>query len=572
MAPSRRLLLREGRFALIAPIAAFLAYLPVVVVPYAYADDYSLLGWRQGFTGDFFKTATSFGRPLHALVLRAAFSLAPTIDALRFVRLVALLGVMLLAVFLYYALRSAEVDRWLAVAVCVTLVSLASIQVYVSWAAVFEAPYVAIVAGLAWIRLRSGFGLTRRAELVRGAEAAAILLLALLTYQPAAMFFWVFAAVDVLRAGQPLGRAARNLGAGIAVAAVAMFCAYAAVRIGTHFYGGPLSGRTNLVDDPVGKVRWFLHEPIVNGFGMFDLVSTTTVAVALAIVAAGGIVLLHADAGRSAFGFLGLAAILVPLSYLPNLAVAEDFASYRSIGALAALLTIYAWLGLLGVWRSPRARLVVLPVAALVSFAALALAVVPLWRPEKHVTLHTLSNWPELAAFAVLFVVVAAVGVWRRPAARLVGAVALIAFAAAGVAIAARNVTTLVVEPQNAELQMLRSALDSPRRPEPKRIVFVKPNGALGAAPLVRYDEFGTPSTSYAWVPYSAALLVLRERVHARPPVAVYAWDQAPAASGSPSEAFVDMRKLRERRVGWTLWTLDGAPPARSARHAASAR
>src|SRR5439155_12399563 len=125
------------------------------------------------------------------------------------------------------------------------------------WAATFEAPYVAILGGLAWLRLRAAFGLRGRAALIRRAEAAALLLCALLTYQPAAMFFWVFAAIDVLRPSEQLARASRKLAESLAVAAVALFFSYAAVRVGVHFYGGATSGRTNLVHDFVGKARWF---------------------------------------------------------------------------------------------------------------------------------------------------------------------------------------------------------------------------------------------------------------------------------------------------------------------------
>jgi hypothetical protein len=566
VARSRRSLLGETRFALIAPLAALVAYLPAIVVPYAFMDDYFLLGWRQGLGGEFFKTATSFGRPLHALFLSGFFSLSSDIDSLRLVRLVSLLGVMGLALLLYYALRQAGFGQWLSTGVCVSVVTLASFQIYVSWAAIGEAPYVAILAGLASRLLRSAFGLQGRAALLRRAGSAALLLCALLTYQPAAMFFWVFTALDVLRPGEQLARASRRLAESLGVAAVALFFAYAAVRVGVHFYGGAFSGRTNLVHDFVGKARWFWNEPVVNSFGMFGLLPTASLAVAIAIVAAVGILLLHAESGWGAFGFLGLAAGLVPLSYLPNLAVAEQFATYRSIGALATLLTLYLWLGLWGIARSlttssarqgaqlVAARMILLALAALLSFVSLALIVMPLWEPETRVSIHTLTAWPELAVFGVLFVILAGIGLRRAPA-TAIGVVGVSTFALVAVLVAARNVTTLVGKPQSVELQLLRSRLEGLQAPE--RLVFVKPNWNQGAAPLVRYDEFGPPSTYFPWVPNPAVLLVLREqRVRADPAIEVLAWDQAAAIRSAPDGLVVDMRRLQQRRVGWTLWTL----------------
>ncbi len=584
MLPSRSSLLRESRFALVAPLAAVVAYLPAVVVPYAFMDDYYLLAWRQGLEGEFWKTATQFGRPLHALFLSVAFGFAWDIASLRLVRLLGLLGVMLLAVVLYSALRQAGVGRWLSTAICVSLVSLGSFQVYVSWAAVYEAPYVAAIAALASLRLRSGSRLHGRAALVRRAEASLLLLIALVSYQPAAMFFWVFAAIEVLRPGQELAQAVRKFADSLGVAAVALFFGYAAVRIGVHFYGGAFSGRTNLVHDLVGKARWFWNEPLVNSFGLFYLVPTASVAAAVCVIAAAGLLLLHANAGRRAFGFLGLAAAFVPLSYIPNLVISENFASYRSTAALATLLALYLWFGLWGIGRAlagprygrVRSGAVVVALAALVSFVALALVAVPLVEPLERVSVGTLSNWPELVAFLSLFIAFAGFGLWtigargrRRPAAA-VGALALTGFVLGGVLIAARNVTSLVVKPQSAELQLARSDL---RTPNPHLVVFVKPYFTEGAAPLVRYDEFGPPSTYFPWVPSPLTRLILRERQpRAHPALAIFAWDEAPASKSGQGDAFVDMRNLQQRRGGWSFWTLRSSRPTTAANESSARR
>jgi hypothetical protein len=340
-------------------------------------------------------------------------------------------------------------------------------------------------------------------------------------------------------------------------------------------------------------VEWFWNEPLTNSLGMFALVPTTSLAVAIAVVAAAGILLLHSDKGWRALAFLGLAAGLVPLSYLPNLAVAEEFASYRSIGALSTLLMLYAWLGLWGIARAAVAfsarsgarlaalRTVVLAFAALLSFISLAVIVLPLWHvlhstAVPRVSVGTLAGWHELAVFAALFTIFAGLGLWMtesswerfraRPAARFLavgtGGLAITAFVLTGVVLAARNVTTLMVKPQSVELQMLRSALTSSTTTAPRRVVFIKPNWNQGAAPLVRYDEFGSPSTYFAWVPNPAVLLLLNEgrRQHVLPAIEVLPWTTRTVSTGSePGEIFVDMRKLQERRVSWTLWTLRAA-------------
>ena len=205
----------------------------------------------------------------------------------------------------------------------------------------------------------------------------------------------------------------------------------------------------------------------------------------------------------------------------------------------------------------------------------------PLWHilhstAVPPVSLGSLERWHELAVFVLLFTVFAGLGLWMtdysrerfraQPTVRLLavgtGVLTVTAFALTGTLLAARNVTTLMVRPQSIELRMLRSTLANPDAPAPQRVVFVKPNRDQGAAPLVRYDEFGSPSTYFAWVPNPAVLLVLNEgrRLHALPAIEVLPWSTRTLPTGNePGEIFVDMRKLQERRVGWTLWTLHAA-------------
>jgi hypothetical protein len=460
------------------------------------------------------------------------------------VRLVGLLGLVLLTLLVYYALRRAAFPRWLSAAACVSIASLVSMQVYVSWAAIAEAPYVAALAGLASLRVAGTWR--------RRAEAAALLLVALLTYQPAAMFFWVFTAVDVLRPGRRLRRAAHAFVDALAVGAVAMSCSYVAVRIGVHFWGGTLAGRTTVVHDVVGKVRWFWNEPLVNGLALFNPNPALGVSLVVAVVVAGGLVLLHAEQGRAAAGFLALAAAFVPLSYLPNLAIAENFASYRSISALAALLAVYLWLGLWGIVRArPAIRAVF---AGLIGFVLLALVVLPLLHPERQISFRSFDTWPELLTLLVLCSALAAAALHPRAVAAG-GAFVAAVLVVGGLAIAARDVTSLVVDPQAKELELMRADIKGPAA----NVVFVKPNGSEGAAPLVRYDELGAPSTYFPFVPLPAVDLLIRERGGDHPRVEVFASDQIAEARKQKHGVLVDMRALERQRGGWSVWTTASA-------------
>ena len=521
--PSRRSLLRESRFALIAPLAALVAYFPAIVVPYGFMDDYYLLAWQRGLEGEFWKTATQFGRPLHALFLSGAFGLASDIGALRLVRLLGLLGVMLLAVLLYYVLRQAGFGRWLSTGICVSVVSLASFQIYVSWAAIFEAPYVAVLAGLASLRLRSASGLEgrrcahpsgrgRHASSLRAAQLSACrdVLLGLhrdrrVTPGPGACS----GVAEVRR--KPCGGgsgAVLRLRSGANRRALLRRCVRGpdeprarSRRQGTVVLERADRQQPRDVQPHPDRERGSRRSQSSPRSGSF---SST------------------ASPGQRALGFLGLAVAFVPLSYTPNLVISENFASYRSTGSAGHALDALSVVGPLGHRASADelhasgarrvvTRVVVLALAALASFAALALIVVPLPRPLERVSVHTLTQRARARCVRRCCSSSSpAPGCGRRetqvagPSATAVGALAMTAFVLGGVLIAARNVTTLVVKPQSVELQLVRSELSSAIHTGPHLVVFVKPYYTEGAAPLVRYDEFGPPSTYFPWVPSPA--------------------------------------------------------------------
>jgi hypothetical protein len=581
--PSQRLLRYAP--AAIVPIASFVMYLPVVIVPYAFMDDYSNMGDRHGLGGELWELSMRGGRPIGGLLLIGAYSATPDIDALRLVRLASLLAVAALGALLYFALRRGGVSRWLSTGISVSIISLPSIQVWVSWAVLFVAPIAALLSGVAALRASSAFGLPPGRATGRRVEATAVLLIALLVYQPAAMFFWVFLAIDTLRPSERFGRAARKIAAGVGVGGAAMALSFVAVKLGQHFYGSLQVDRSRLTQDIAGKLRWFVDEALVNALNLFDLTPTPRLAEAVAIVSLLGIALLHREKGWEAFGFVGISLLLVPLAYLPNLAVEESWASYRSLGALSSLLTVYVWLGLWGIVRaaltaSPLSRATrwgvraaAIGFGAALSYLAVSVILTPLWLlPEPDFT-PSVFDGRSLGVFVLLLAVFAALGlaVTSRHFQSSRGTVlrlAPIAFCAAagamfvltGSLLASRNITSLFVQPQNVELQLMRSTLARPGRQPLERAVFIRPYWSQGAAPLLRYDEFGLPSTFAEWVPRPAVYLIARETHRdARPEVEVLRWDTQPSPDQStPGSVVVDMRNLERARVGWSLWSVNG--------------
>src|SRR5436190_7411032 len=252
-----------------APLAIVLAifglFLPAVIVPYAFSDDYPILWMAVSgspnpyFGKNIFDTTASGGRPLMGLLLQVAFSAAGTIDNLRFVRLVAIVGILALALLLHWALVRSQMRPAVAALITVFVCSMPAFQVAASWAVLFPAPYAALLGGGASVLAMSAIDSPRELASDRLLGATAMLVAGLLIYQPAAMFFWVFLAVALVGAARESARALRivrtHAGVGVVGLGVAFIVGKIAAR--TVHYTTPNEAHSALTHDVVAKARWF---------------------------------------------------------------------------------------------------------------------------------------------------------------------------------------------------------------------------------------------------------------------------------------------------------------------------
>jgi hypothetical protein len=245
----------------------------------------------------------------------------------------------------------------------------------------------------------------------------------------------------------------------------------------------------------LAKARWFVEKPLYKSANLFDLTPTPWLAAFVGVVATVGIVLLLRRRSASPLLLFAAGVVLIPLSYLPNLVVKEDFPSYRSQGSLSSLIAIYFALGAIGIWLSVRERL----------------------------------SWHAAGRAAV---------------------VAAASFVAVAAFLAAKNVTTLFAEPQNLELRMIRSQVAALPTGAP-RVGFVGTAYFDGATKFVVIDEFGLPSTSQLWTLQSSVPLILREegRLSAnapRPEVDIIQWNTNPLPTDEPVISLRGLVKLRQ--------------------------
>ena len=306
---------------------------------------------------------------------------------------------------------------------------------------------------------------------------------ALAIYQPAAMMFWLFAGIAWLTSAETLNL--RDVIRAGAVMGAALTAEYALAK-GLPFvlYGHANTlGRTALVTDFLQKNEWFFDQPLRDALNLPLIAPRTWVAWTVAVFITRGLWLYFPRSPITRSIRLALATILLFLAYLPNLLVAENFSTYRTQVALTSLVWLYTALALVGWLRGTR------------------------WERA-------------LPVFAVLAVVTCA-------------------------GLAARNVTLEFALPQATEYRMVAHALRESKLQGTKHFYFVLAKWNDTLAPLVRYDEFGLPSSSQPWVPRAMAWLILQAR-HSR-----YAALVSSASVGDgpapPGSTVIDLGKaLRE--------------------------
>jgi len=189
---------------------------------------------------------------------------------------------------------------------------------------------------------------------------------------------------------------------------------------------------------------------------------------------------------------LGMALMLVPLSYLPNLVVVESWASYRTLVALTALLVFYVFLALHGYLQVLR------------TFSA---------QFRQRILVCVVTSWAIFSGF-----------------------------------IATRNLVRYFVEPQAIEYHLLKGQLRKIDLATVQTIYFIRPNWYDGVTSVVRYDEFGLPSSCQPWVPEVMVKCAIREIGGDANRITVVHFSQDEAGKIPPGAIVIDMKSLKQFR------------------------
>jgi hypothetical protein len=438
------------------------AYSVVLSSNFGIMDDYSFLLDAIVGSKHTFMLLIGGGRPLNAVLLGLGFHSTGSIENLAILRAITLVGICLLGCGFYFFTRLHRVSFISSLAIACGIILLPSFQVYASWAQHFTTPFAGAIALLSAFILTPVCTIRERSRSLTVLLSALLLLIAILIYQPIAMLFCtgilisITSSPDINAAWRP-GRVIDAVTAFV----TAMFLGLLIFKIGQYIYpGGSL--RDGLVQNIHEKLSWFFSEPIANALSLYAVPANHTLQFLVILTVLLGAIFFIKKRGSSTALLIFIYAVLCVLgSYAPNLATAENWASYRSIGALAASVVV----------------LLVLMTSELIDYIKI-----------KYFTNAIISKDNKYHWFvpAILVIILTAR--------------------------AQSNVLNSFVLPNVTELNNLASALHDGKSQKSEDIaVLIRPSSWTdSAARPMAYDEFGMPSSIRDYYAKAIVEIVLR--------------------------------------------------------------
>ncbi|HUB24760.1 MAG TPA: hypothetical protein VL992_04970 [Tepidisphaeraceae bacterium] len=445
---SRLRLDRHDGLALLALLAGlFIVYSSILLIPYAYSDDYFWLDNILLKHWHIFPGLAAQGRPINALILQWVFRQSGGLGGLAWVRALTITEMAGLGWLFYIALVRCGWGRVNSCLLAGLGCTMPAFQVHTMWATSVPVPWSGICAVAAAIL--TGWSCDRWPGRWPGLIAAAILILiASSIYQPAAMLFWPVAALDSFSGRDE--KFFRRIAIYTLVGFAGIFLGWLVYEYGIHKYPGWVRpNRNGMTLDLPGKFLGFIKYPLVDALSIAGIQTRPMLSIAMGVVITFGLLGHFRGSALHRAICLCISAALLPLAYLPVLIAKQELWDFRTHIALDWMVLVLLWLAASGYWR----------------------------------LLGRNGGIP-------------------RP---------LVAIATCGVAIsAAYHVTALIAWPQSIEQSMLRLALAQPDAMAARQIIFIMPTIADTPAPYCRF-EFGCPSTSHLWVPEAAVNLIRRQ-------------------------------------------------------------
>jgi hypothetical protein len=406
------------------------------------------------YTGTFIealKPVIAGGRLLYAGALYLAFSQIDDFTTLRLIRYIAVLGISTTVWFVYLFLVNLGWKRVTALIISVILGTIPSFQVHAAWTIAFIFPWGAALAGISVYFLNKN----SRSLITRFILSSLILVLSFNIYQPSATYFWVFTVLILFMKSSKLQDKVRVYLIHVSVFFTSALIALLIQKVISRLMEECCSfavARSNLTTDIVGKLVWFVKGALLDSANLLLLKPSIEFGLFTLVIIVVGFWLYVQGSLKEKCIQMVIALSIIPLSYLPNLVIAENWSSYRTQVGLCSVIIIYFFISLRRILELFRNKFGVILRQVILGFSLFAACV--------------LTMFHETFEFAI---------------------------------------------PQFIEMSAIQSKIAGSDLSKTKEIVLIPNNWQGSISPLVRYDEFGLPSTDVQWAQIEAVQLALRD-------------------------------------------------------------
>jgi hypothetical protein len=427
------------------------------LVPYLFTDDYAnLAASYNGTLKESLEIVVAGGRSIYAISLLAAYTPMDSFSSLRILRFISIVGIGITSWLIYLNLCTSGWKRKSSLIGAYLIGTLPAFQVYASWSVAFVFPWATAITALSvqLLEFKTETNLTKKIFFV--SLATFILILSLNIYQPAAMFFWVFAAIKIfIKYKNDFNTQIKKFFYYMLVFFSSLIVSFLILKI-TEILTNQKSSRSVIINnlhDVLGKLKWFITYPLVDSANFVNINSSYWFAfVVLTLIFIGSFFYLDGTFKRK-ITLIGISLSLVLFSYTPNLLVMSSLPSFRTQVALAALLMLFLYLSMEGLIQFiPRkSRLINIGLAL----------IIPIF-----------SFWTMY------------------------------------------NVIVTIVVPQFTELANIRMQLPLSQLNTINKIYYIAPEDNIplnSISPIKKYDEFGLPSSVATWAQKNAVYIVLHE-------------------------------------------------------------
>ncbi len=446
-------------------ITLLITYSPAVLGYYAHLDDYSYF-WgleRKDFSDiqlyhlKKYSDLSDCGRFLGIFVFFVLDSIVQSVRDLNIVRFFNIFNFSLGGLVCFYWMDKYLSNTLMALFFSVLIFTLPPSEAIVSYSigffvasALFPASCAAVLASRATL-VKSFWKLMINPYAI---GAVTLLLYSLMTYQTAAMFYWVFVALYILSARfEKIKEFYTPIGNLFCIGLSAMVIYGIIVKLLQGIYISKayyIYNPTYITTDYFRKLKWFLQAPLTDSLNLWNIFPTKMFAISVSIfIVVTYLFFLYRSVKNYYLGHenievikkkitgLFLFLILIFLSFLPNLLAIYDFPWYRSCLALTTMILI-----------------------------------ILLWAVHQWVSLLVPSQQR-----LVMTIILSLSCIW-------------------GTVQAYHNVLYYRVIPSSLEFEYIKTTLQEHDLTKFQTIRFICPQRPL-IAPSIRYDEFGVLTTYY---------------------------------------------------------------------------